>query len=94
MGRGDVINVLRQQAGYHYGELDGKMGKFPAGLTKKVPGSEVPPSGAAAAGGPPPAMSPRSPTAPGAPGGPVPAFGGGGLGAPVRLLTAISSPVF
>ena len=31
MDRGDIINVLRIDGGWLFGELDGKSGKFPAG---------------------------------------------------------------
>eukprot|EP00179_Madagascaria_erythrocladioides_P025312 CAMPEP_0198337464 /NCGR_PEP_ID=MMETSP1450-20131203/28647_1 /TAXON_ID=753684 ORGANISM="Madagascaria erythrocladiodes, Strain CCMP3234" /NCGR_SAMPLE_ID=MMETSP1450 /ASSEMBLY_ACC=CAM_ASM_001115 /LENGTH=231 /DNA_ID=CAMNT_0044042271 /DNA_START=25 /DNA_END=717 /DNA_ORIENTATION=- len=43
--RADVVNVIGQEPGYYYGELEGKGGRIPSGLTKKVPGSEVAPPG-------------------------------------------------
>lgn len=60
LGRGDIINVINQEAGWYFGELDGNGGKFPQGLTKKVPGSEAPGAGAGG-GGPPPMGGPPGP---------------------------------
>jgi len=81
MGRGDVVNVVNQVPGYYVGELDGKFGKFPSGLTKKVPGSDAVGAGAPAPmmGGPPPMMAGgRAP--------PMMAAGSGGSFAPPGRL--------
>jgi len=77
MGRGDIINVIAQQVGWYVGELDGRQGKFPAGLTKKVPGSDIAPAGNGSGGMALPMM-----------GGPVARTGAppGGFAAPARSM--------
>eukprot|EP00179_Madagascaria_erythrocladioides_P023356 CAMPEP_0198337688 /NCGR_PEP_ID=MMETSP1450-20131203/30187_1 /TAXON_ID=753684 ORGANISM="Madagascaria erythrocladiodes, Strain CCMP3234" /NCGR_SAMPLE_ID=MMETSP1450 /ASSEMBLY_ACC=CAM_ASM_001115 /LENGTH=180 /DNA_ID=CAMNT_0044042515 /DNA_START=143 /DNA_END=681 /DNA_ORIENTATION=- len=49
--RGDFINVVGQEGTWYWGELDNVGGKFPGGLTKKVPGTELPDGGAGGGGG-------------------------------------------